>query len=149
MQLPAYSLSATNDDSRYDFVSLGPKGAIAKQIRFALLHGSDVYNLTFGDYNSETHTLDDQIISDNGDLEMILATVAAAAFDCCQCHPGVSVFVVGNTAARTRLYRMAIARYLSDIQTLFEIYGELGDTWEPFQPNRPYTAFFAQLNDCL
>ncbi len=59
MQLPTYPLYATNDDSRYDFVSAGPRGAIAKQIRFALLHDSGVYNLAFGDYDPVNQTLDD------------------------------------------------------------------------------------------
>jgi hypothetical protein len=105
--------------------------------------------MVFGYYNSKANMLDDQEVSDNGDLEMILATVAAAAFDFCQYYPGANIFVVSSTVARTRLYHMAIARYLSDIQTQFKIYGELGDTWEPFQPYRPYTAFFARLNDYL
>jgi len=86
-------------------------------------------------------------VSNNGDLELILATVAAAAHDFCRYHPGASIFVVGGTAARTRLYQMAIARYLDRLQTQFTIYGELSDAWEPFQPNRPYTAFFAQPNN--
>lgn len=147
MNLPTYPLYATNDDSRYDFVSVGPKGLINKQIRFALLHDSGVYNLALGDYNPVTQLLDDQAVSNNGDSKLILATVAAAAYDFCRHHPGASIFVVGGTPARTRLYRTAIARYLNHIQRQFTIYGELGEAWEPFQPNRPYTAFFAQPND--
>ena len=128
-------------------MSLGPKGAVAKQVRFALLHDNGVYNLAFGDYDPTTQTLDDQAVSNKGDFESILATIAAAAYDFCHYHRGASIFVVGGIPARTRLYRIAIAHYLGDIQAQFAIYGELGDTWEPFQFNRPYTAFFAQPND--
>ena len=147
MQLPVYPLYATNNDTLYDFLSLGPKGVITKQVRFALLHGDKVYNLAFGDFDSATRTFDDQAVSNNGDLELILATVAAAVYDFCRYHSGASIFAVGGTPARTRLYRMAIARHLNRLQAQFRIYGELEDEWEPFQLNRPYTAFFAQPND--
>ena len=126
MQLPTYLLYATNDDSRYDFVSVGPKGLINKQVRFALLHDSGVYNLAFGNYNPATQLLNDQTVSNNGNLELVLATVAAAAYDVCRTHPGASIFVVGGTLARTRLYHSVITRYLDRLQTQFTVYGELG-----------------------
>lgn len=103
--------------------------------------------MAFGDFDPITRTFDDQAVSNNGDLELILATVAAAAYDFCRQHPGASIFAVGGTPARTRLYRMAIARHLDRLQTQFTIYGELGNEWEPFQLNQPYAAFYARPND--
>lgn len=147
MQLPIYPLYATNNDTRYDFVSTGPKGLITKQVRFALLHGDDVYNLAFGDFDPTTQVFNDQVVSNNGDLELLLAPVAAAVHDFCRQRPGASIFAVGSTPARTRLYRMAIAHYLDRLQAQFTIYDELGSEWEPFHPHRFYTAFFAQSND--
>lgn len=63
MNLPGYSLYATNDDTRYDFVSRGPKGIVVKQVRFALLHGDSVYNLALGDFDPVTRTFNDQAVT--------------------------------------------------------------------------------------
>jgi hypothetical protein len=147
MQLPIYSLEAGNNFLTYDFVSEGPRGLIAKRVQFSLVHPSGVYNLSFGDFDVETQVLNDQATSDNGDYELVLATVAAATHDFCRHHPETSIFAVGGNPARTRLYQMSIARYLDLLQTQFTIYGELGTEWEPFQRNKLYTAFFAQPND--
>ncbi|RZK30075.1 MAG: hypothetical protein EOO61_19765 [Hymenobacter sp.] len=147
MQLPTYRLEAGNSFFTYDFVSEGPKGLITKRVQFSLVHPSGVYNLAFGDFDCITQVLNDQAVSNNGDYELVLATVAAAAHEFCCHHPGASIFAVGGTPARTRLYQIGIARYLDLLQTQFTIYGELGAEWEPFQRNKSYTAFFAQPND--
>ena len=149
MQLPIYSLEAGNNFFTYDFVSKGPKGLINKRVQFSLVHPSCVYNLSFGDLIlrlkfSMTTLLAIMVI---GDYELVLATVAAAAHEFCRHHPDASIIAIGGTPARTRLYQMGIARYLDLLQMQFTIYGELGDEWEPFQRNKPYTAFFAQPND--
>lgn len=147
MQLPIYSLEAGNNFFTYDFVSKGPKGLINKRVQFSLVHPSCVYNLSFGDFDFATQVLNDHAVSNNGDYELVLATVAAAAHEFCRHHPDASIIAIGGTPARTRLYQMGIARYLDLLQMQFTIYGELGDEWEPFQRNKPYTAFFAQPND--
>ena len=147
MRLPTYPLEAGNNFFTYDFVSEGPKGLIAKRVQFTLIHPSGIYNLAFGDFDFITLTLKDQVVSNNGDYKMVLATVAAAAHDFCRNHPGTSIFIVGGNPARTRLYQMGISRYLDRLQTQFTIYGELGDEWEPFQRNKLYSAFFAQPNE--
>lgn len=41
----------------------------------------DLFNLAFGDWNSELQRIDDTKRSNNGDREKILATVAATAID--------------------------------------------------------------------
>lgn len=105
-----------------------------------------MYNLSFGDVNEQTQQLDDQAVSNNGDLELVLATVAAAAYNFCRQHPDASLYLTGSTPARTRLYQMGIARFLDLIQVQFSIYGELDDSWKPFLRNKRYTAFFIQPN---
>lgn len=144
MNLPTYLLKAGENAFTYGFVSGGPKGFTAKRVQFSLVYADNVYNLSFGDVNAETQKIDDQIASNNGDLELVLATVAAAAYDFCRHHPDASLYLTGSTPARTRLYQIGITRFLDLIQSQFSIYGELGDSWEPFQRNKRYTAFFIQ-----
>ncbi len=45
------------------------------------------------------------------------------------------------TPARTRLYRMGIAKYLSNISEDFEVQGLQNSSWKKFVPNGNYTAF--------
>ena len=40
----------------------------------------DVYNIAFGDKDNTTGNIDDTIISNNGDSEKVLATVAATVY---------------------------------------------------------------------
>ena len=55
-----------------------------------------------------------------------------------------SIFASGSTPARTRLYRIGIAKYFDDIKEDFEIYGQFEDQWELFEKGKEYLAFLAQ-----
>ena len=102
-----------------------------------------MYNLAFGD---GVESLNDLAVSDNGDTEKVLATVATAAEYFLRTHPAALLYAVGSTLARTRLYRSGFTRFLPRIQPEFLLFGVVDGEPEPFEPGRPYEAFIIQRN---
>ena len=100
-----------------------------------------MYNLVFGDWHARSDKLDDQAITNNGDTQKVLATVAASVILFMSSHPHDCVFATGSTPSRTRLYQIGIRRHLMEISFNFEIRGFKQGDWEPFRPGRSYDAF--------
>jgi len=65
--------------------------------------------------------VNDYIKNDNKDRNKILATVAAAVYEFTSHYPDRFIFFVGSTPERTRLYRMALAINLDELNVDFEI----------------------------
>lgn len=80
MKLPKYQLKSGEGLSSYEFTSIGVRGNIIKRIQFTLINKENIYNLAFGDKNLLTGEIDDFAISNNGDTEKVLATVAGAVY---------------------------------------------------------------------
>ena len=144
MNLHQYPLSSDTKLTTFEFTSVGPKGHIDKLIQFTPTNLKDIYNLAFGDKNKETGKIDDLIISNNDDSEKVLATVVATVYAFTDKKPNAFVYATGSTDSRTRLYRMGISKYLSDVQSDFDIYGELEKGWEPFELDKEYLGFLVQ-----
>jgi len=144
MKLDKYELNAGSNFVVFEFISEGPQGAIKKLIQFTETTYIDVYNLAFGDEDAKTGNINDLAISNNGDSEKVLATVVAAVIAFTEKHPDAWVYARGSTQSRTRLYRMGIAKYLSEISNEFEVYGQIQNEWEIFQLNVEYDAFLTQ-----
>jgi len=49
--------------------------------------------------------------------------------------------VTGSTKARTRLYRIGITKYISEVNEDFELLGERNNDWELLQINVEYDGF--------
>ena len=130
-------------ENRYIFYSEGPKGKIQKDILYQMVKGGGdpLYNLTFGDWNEKTQRIDDRIISNNGDKQKILATIAASVLHFMEVNPDAFILAKGSTQSRTRLYQMNISSYLAIITAYFKIEGFICNKWEIFQPGRNYKAF--------
>ena len=143
MRLPKYQLKSGEQLSSFEFISEGPNGFIVKRVQFTLLNTKGVYNLAFGDKDPQSGTLNDLAVSNNGDSEKVLATVAGAVYIFCDNHPGSWIFITGSTQSRTRLYRMGISKFLEELSLDFAIYGRLNEQWERFESGKRYTAFLA------
>jgi hypothetical protein len=104
----------------------------------------DVYNLAFGDKDHTTGKIDDTVISNNGDSEKVLATIVATAYAFTDKYPDAWIYATGSTQSRTRLYRMGITKFLSEVEEDFEVLGELNDGLEEFRKNVEYKGFFAK-----
>lgn len=128
----------------FEFTSEGSKGAIQKLVIYQETNLKDLYNLAFGDKNTETGEIDDQIISNNGDSEKVLATVVATLYAFTDKYPNVWVYATGSTKIRTRHYRMGISKFLDQIKRDFEIYGELENDWDKFKIGTEYIGFLVR-----
>jgi len=145
MQLHTYALSKSRDLKSYIFWSSGPNGFVRKLIKFQLISFEDqLYNLAFGDSALNSNFIDDRAVSNNGDTQIILATVAIAVSHFMEDHPGATVFATGSTIARTRLYQMNISRFFSEIPSNFVVKGYLSGEWEEFRINTNYDAFLLE-----
>lgn len=142
MNQPTYKIQV-NEENTYSFISVGRRGLILKVVRFDEIE-PDIFNLGFGDFDFEKQTLSDSIVSDNGDMEKILATVVSILSDFLQNNPKFSVFIVGSTVSRTRLYQIAINRYYEDFKVDFEIFGYKNSEFEIFQKNVNYESFLVR-----
>ncbi|NSL89328.1 hypothetical protein ECE50_020975 [Chitinophaga sp. Mgbs1] len=123
----------------FEFFSIGPKGLIPKRIAFIPTEYPDIYNLVFGDINMNDE-IDDYSVSDNGDRNKVLATVAYAVEIYLNKHPNRYVFFTGSTKERTRLYRMAIGLNFDELSSKFNIYCQTDTGIIPFQKNIPITG---------
>jgi hypothetical protein len=144
MKLPRYQLKSGDNLMTFEFISEGYKGQIPKIVQYNETNLKDVYNLAFGDKDGETGELDDTIISNNGDNEKVLATVVATIYAFTDKHPDAWIYASGSTKSRTRLYRMGITKYLTEIKDDFELYGENDDEWELFRKGIDYNGFLAK-----
>lgn len=144
MKLPKYPLASSDKLMTFEFISEGSNGLIHKLVRFQPTNLKDVYNLAFGDKDNETGDIDDIVISNNGDSEKVLATVAATVYAFTDKYPNAWIYATGSTKARTRLYRMGITKFLSEVKEDFEVLGERNNEWENFRKNVEYEGFLVR-----
>ena len=141
MNNPKYQLNAAQDLTVFNFVSEGPKGRVVKLIEIKETNLKDFYNLAFGDKDEKTGKINDAIVTNNNDTEKVLATVVSAVYAFTDINPEAWVYATGSTESRTRLYRMGINKFLSEVENDFEIYGELGNNWCVFEKGTDFEGF--------
>jgi hypothetical protein len=146
MFLERYVIQFDEYNLVYEFTSVGAKGKINKCIRYTQMGQPNFYNLGFGDYNKELELIDDLAVTDNGDSEKVLATVASSLYDFTEKHPNVWIFFQGSSESRTRLYKIGISKFLNEIQEDFTVLGSLGNNWETFKKNQNYSSFLIKRN---
>jgi len=144
MKLPRYQLIANDDLTTFEFISIGPKGRIYKVVQFTPSNTKNLYNLAFGDLDRSTREIDDMVVSNNNDTEKVLATIVAAVFAFTAKYPNALIYAVGSTNSRTRLYRMGITKYLSEVQHYFVVYGELTHGFVLFEQGKDYRGFLVK-----
>ena len=140
MNLDKYNLDISENSICFYFTSTGRKGTIKKIIRFQPLSKPQYYNISFGDL-IDRDTVDDKNITDNGDSQKILATIAHAVLLFTNENKNARVIAVAHSPARTRLYRIGISNNLYEITKKFHLLGLLNDKWEIFEPGMDYKAF--------
>ncbi|MFH7015446.1 DUF6934 family protein [Flavobacterium sp. FlaQc-47] len=128
MNYQKYDLKANSDFTIFEFISTGLRGDISKVIKYTVTNNPDLVNLGFGDKininnNNGTFDIDDINITDNGDRNVILATVANATYTFTKLNPDKFVFFSGSCDIRTRLYRMAITNNYKELTETFIIFG--------------------------
>jgi hypothetical protein len=141
MKLPRYDYLTEGNAELFKFNSHGIKGEIKKLVVYTKMLEEDIYNLAFGDYDEETDSINDQVITNNNDSQKVLATVASTLYVFTEKHPLVWVYATGSNHARTRLYRMGITTNLEEITIDFVVYGLIEDVWYEFEKEKNYEAF--------
>ena len=126
----------------FEFTSEGQQGLIEKLVRFQETN-VNVYNLAFGDKDQTIGDIDDKVISNNGDSEKLM-TVVATLYAFTDKYPNAWVYATGSTKSRTRLYRMRITKFLSEVTEDFEVLGEKDEDWFPFKKNVEYYGFLVR-----
>ena len=144
MKLDKYALKAGQDQTVFEFISEGTKGAIRKIILFQSTTEPNLYNLAFGDRDPLTGGVNDMAVSTNGDTDKVLATVVAALYAFFERYPDAFVYATGSTGARTRLYRMGITRFYDEVRNDFFLYGQVGDDFPEFELSKEYDGFLAK-----
>lgn len=162
MTLPKYQIQqlGTSDYEAYltfldvayacRFFSSGKNGDF--QLRVFITRPKDYtdvyYNLGFGVWDSEKHTVDDVVELRNGDFQHILVTIASISLDFLEANPTASLYAEGSTPARTRLYQREITRHRHLIPENLQIYGLIRDKdvgFIEFQPGINFDAFLLSL----
>jgi hypothetical protein len=141
MKSKKYLLESEASLTVFEFNSEGLNGIVPKMVEYTETNIPGVFNLGFGDKNLETGEIDDKAVTNNGDSQKVLTTVASSIYAFTSKYPDVWIFATGSTQARTRLYRIGITTNLLEIQDDFEIYGLNEDRWQIFQKGVVYDAF--------
>lgn len=132
------------DFQTFEFESLGPKGQFLKVVQYTELEQQGFYNLGFGDKDPNTGLISDLTVTNNGDSQKVLATVAATLYTFMNEYPEAIVVATGSTPVRTRLYQMGIANNLETIKQDFTVLGLRNESWEFFRKDVKYEAFLVQ-----
>ncbi len=144
MRLPKYRLKAEKSLMVFEFTSQGPKGQIPKLVKYSETNLKDMYNLAFGDKDVKTGQINDMVISNNGDSEMVLATVVSTVYAFTDKYPEAWIFAAGSTKARTRLYRIGITKYITEVKKDFQVFELKNGEWEKFEKEVDYEAFLVK-----
>lgn len=135
MQSEIYPNVSTRESySIYEFSSVGNRGIILKRVIFSPTEYTDVYGLILGNVNTYDE-IDEYTVSNNGDRNKILATVVNIISIYLNKYSERSIYFTGSTAARIRLYRMAITLNLEELSKEWIIYAQTDNGFIPFTKN--------------
>lgn len=149
MNVPSYSFEEINPRVIFTFESVGDKNTIQKFIVYDLIKPDDMtYNLALLDIDKDGN-FSDLSISNNGDMESVLSTVANTIDVFLKKYPKAKILFKGSSPSRIRLYRMAISKYIVHFEQKFITLGYLTESAdevpELFVKNQPYLAFLIIL----
>ena len=142
-QFKAYQTESNEENTRFQFQSIGKRGVFEKVIFFTPLT-IDTYNLSLVDYDTATEQYDDLSVTDNGDMPEVLVTVISTIYQFLASNPGKKIYFEGSTRARTRLYQIAISKIYYPEQGDLLINGLQDGQWFPFEPNINFDGFLAE-----
>ena len=122
MDRPSYGFEYSPAYKLYSFISEGDKGSITKLVQFQFVE-DNTFNLAFGDWNEDLGGIDDMVVTDNGDMEKVLATIIQITAKFLMSNHRSSVQFTGSTPVRTRLYQMIVSTNYESISLQFEVWG--------------------------
>lgn len=142
MNYPRYEYSTEDELNIFEFDSIGTKGKVAKIVQYTEMNIKGYYNLGFGDLDPETKEINDDIVTNNGDGQKVLATVVSTVYAFTGKNTDAYVYATGSNEVRTRLYRMGITNNLEELKRDFYVYGLRNDgEFELFIVGEDYLGF--------
>jgi hypothetical protein len=124
----------------FTFFCIGKKGTILKRVSFIEFEFG-FFNMGLGDVDEQTGEVNYLSITDNGDRDKVLATVAEIVEELFKSYPEHTIYFKGTTSSRTRLYQMAINHYFDELNDKFHILGETDNKITQFIKNIKYESF--------
>jgi hypothetical protein len=150
MRLEKYQTEVDVTSTIYEFVSKSKERSIKKRVIYEKFDNKNIFNLAFGDVNNETGGFDDLVVTNNGDSEKVLATVASTVYHFLDKYPEAIIFASGSTPARTRLYKIGISKNLEELEKDFSIMGlNENKKWVTFESNGSFSAFYLKRKNNL
>ncbi len=110
----------------YTFKSIGIKGKITKLVIFQHIHKHE-FNVALVDYDRVAQIADDNNVTDNGDMFVVLTTVMDIVADFLEQYPKSTLFVEGKSKVRQRLYSRVIRNHFEAISDKYIVGGILED----------------------
>ena len=98
MKSPRYDYQSEDLMLFYEFTSVGTKGNIKKIVEYSATSVLNVFNLAFGDYDEATNGINDGTITNNGDSQKVLATVASTVYAFTGKYPNAWVHATGSNS---------------------------------------------------
>lgn len=142
-QYQAYPVTFDVKNARFRFQSIGKRGVFDKIVEFIPI-SPNMYNLALLDYNLLTNEYSDISVTDNGDMPEVIATVISIIQSFLDSNPGQRVYFEGSTAARTRLYQIAISQVFDPAESDLLIEGYKDGQWIVFEPNIRFEGFLVK-----
>ncbi len=126
MKVKGYKYATDTSHLIYTFNSVGRQGIITKVIVYEPVQ-DNLYNLAFGDYDSDSGNINDLNVSNNGDTVKVLATVIHTIETFFQYFPDAELMIRGSSDVRIRLYQRIILKNMPEIEPIYTIWGLTDD----------------------
>lgn len=123
MDEPSYNFFKINDKLVFEFESIDEDKSVQKLIEYRLINYEiSLYNLALLDIlpNGEVSDLS---VSNNKDMPKVLSTVFHSMLYFFEIKPQARILIQGSTQSRTRLYQIAISKYIVEVEQKFIILG--------------------------
>ena len=141
MEQPSYPFRKFKRELLFEFESVSDTKTIKKVIAYELVNESQmIFNLSLVD-KDENGSVSDMVVSNNRDMEKVLATVIQTLPIFFAEFEGSRIYFSGSTPVRTRLYRIVIAKFYQYFEREYSIFGFVSQVAEPFEQGRNYEAF--------
>lgn len=137
-----YPLEASDDYLFFWFESCSLGCRIPKIVEYEEIE-TGTFNLAFGDIDNYGR-LNDSVVSNNGDMEKVLATVVQTVLTFLEIYPIRRVYFSGNSPARNRLYRAVLSRDIENWSKIFEVDGIVEGERIAFRQGINFEGFIVQ-----
>jgi hypothetical protein len=133
-----YPFLSNQEKWYFEFESEGTKGKITKIVLFSKIK-NNIWNLGFGDKTGDNW--EDAVISNNGDLLKVMATIVAIGVEFSENWPDLIIHIQPVDDKRKMLYNALFKRNYLEINQNFEVKGFLKNRWVQYDTEKNFDQF--------